>query len=87
MKQFKTDEEKFRKFLTKTERLVNLLNKTLLEFEIKQRMSADYALCKWECATSLIDIDNYKFELGMLKHPDAVKSDRYLEQEIPFEHE
>jgi hypothetical protein len=31
-------------------------------------------------------IENYKKELGMLKHPDAVKSTRYVEVELPLKH-
>lgn len=83
MKQFKTNEEKFRKFLTKTERLINVLNNSIKMFNIQQR-DGNSAYAGWDCETTLRDIENYKKELGMLKHPDAVKSTMWLEQEIPF---
>lgn len=76
MKQFKTDEEQFRKFIIVCERLVNNIPQNL--FNIGQTYDVGFSLTK---------IEEYKKELGMLRHPDAVKSDRYVEQEIPFTHD
>lgn len=86
MKQFKTDEEQFRKFIIKTERLITVLSNSIKMFNIRQK-DGNSAYAGWDCETTLRDIENYKKELGMLKHPDAVKSDRYIEQEIPFTHD
>ncbi len=77
MKQFKTDEEQFRKFITKAEKITSIFK------DIIHDIDAQYP----DCVFILKQIENYKKELGMLKHPDAVKSDRYIEQEIPFTHE
>ncbi len=73
MKQFKTDEEQFRKFIIKAERFIKNIPSEYI-----------YDDLNIEGALLLNNIDNYKFELGMLKHPDAVKSTMWLEQEIPF---
>ena len=85
MKQFKTDEEQFRKFIIKAERLVTVLSNSIKMFNIQQR-DANSAYAGWDCETTLRDIENYKKELGMLKHPDAVKSTKYLEVELPLKH-
>lgn len=73
MKQFKTDEEQFRKFIIRAERLMNEVNDSS-QYIYNLKMSM------------LNTIENYKKELGMLKHPDAVKSTRYVEVELPLKH-
>jgi len=76
MKQFKTEEEQFRKFITRTERLIKTLQ------TCGEKIEGSYL--EEECILTLSNINEYKKELGMYQHPDAVKSTKYIEQEINF---
>lgn len=75
MKQFKTEEEQFRKFITRAERFLRAL---------PMQVILDANLNPDDGVLVLASIMTYKKELGMYQHPDAVKSTKYIEQEINF---